>query len=407
MNKFLKLTGVSMLAIVAASNANAAGYTCEELVEYESCNPTYYLSTNVSCPSGYRYVEALCIANDETVSIIYPSELTEDYNTYEKYCQDYDSGKYFGSGCLTDDLEEADWLDRSEFYDTEFVAGTVTRDCLSCPDGYTCDGGTAQPYVGACEPGYTKQMLCPAGYELYENVCTDGNGYWQENSEESCGDYEWMTAACLKSLDYGWSDNLAKPLVAGPTCGKCPMGYLCEGGDKAATTCPAGSYCATAGLSQPTGLCTAGTFSFAGASACSTCPEHEYTNANGQTVSVPATTVPATGAGSVSACIIDSDKTFTDIKGTYHFKENCAYDAVLYPSCEYYDIFLQNNPSDYDCLADNEFVGICGDGDADCIKNLSYNCSLYQSAYENEVCEENEDYEYVCTVDLGHGIKCE
>jgi len=54
MNKLLKLTGVSMLAIVAASNANAAGYTCEELIEYTSCNTGYaLLDGDCVCDGGY------------------------------------------------------------------------------------------------------------------------------------------------------------------------------------------------------------------------------------------------------------------------------------------------------------------------------------------------------------------
>ncbi len=54
MNKFLKLSGVSILAIIATTNANAAGYTCEELIEYTSCNPGRTLvDGDCVCDAGY------------------------------------------------------------------------------------------------------------------------------------------------------------------------------------------------------------------------------------------------------------------------------------------------------------------------------------------------------------------
>ena len=54
MNKLLKLTGVSVLAIMATANANAAGYTCEELIEYTSCNTGYaLLDGDCVCDGGY------------------------------------------------------------------------------------------------------------------------------------------------------------------------------------------------------------------------------------------------------------------------------------------------------------------------------------------------------------------
>ena len=64
MKNILKLTGVSVLAIVATANAYAAGYTCEELIEYTSCNPGYYLNAGecierTSCPSG-SYLNVDC-----------------------------------------------------------------------------------------------------------------------------------------------------------------------------------------------------------------------------------------------------------------------------------------------------------------------------------------------------------
>ena len=64
MNKLLKLTGVSMLAIITANGANAAGYTCEELIEYTSCNPGYYLNTASSYPD-YTYGKGWCAVDGD------------------------------------------------------------------------------------------------------------------------------------------------------------------------------------------------------------------------------------------------------------------------------------------------------------------------------------------------------
>jgi len=99
MNKFLKLTGVSMLAIVAASNANAAGYTCEELIEYTSCNAGYYLYTMTSsdCPAGYQYGKDVCY-NEDTG--FYP-------DTPQSECAAWESpvGIFLGDGCFGYDDE--------------------------------------------------------------------------------------------------------------------------------------------------------------------------------------------------------------------------------------------------------------------------------------------------------------
>ena len=55
--KKIKLCGVSLCTLLAATGANAAGYTCEELIEYTSCNPGYYLNAGTSCPAGYRLIK--------------------------------------------------------------------------------------------------------------------------------------------------------------------------------------------------------------------------------------------------------------------------------------------------------------------------------------------------------------
>ena len=141
------------------------------------------------------------------------------------------------------------------------------------------------------------------------------------NSKEDCleAGWEWGENICAN-----YDDEIIPQLVAGVTCGKCPAGYLCAGGNTAAVTCPAGSYCATAGASVATGKCNIGTYSTGGATTanCTACPATGLTDINGAVVN--ATTL-STGAESISACIVGPDALFKDNAGIYHFKSNCEY----------------------------------------------------------------------------------
>ena len=58
MKKYL-IVGVSLFALFAANNAMAAGYVCEELIEYTSCMDGYYL-TNGDCIASA--IQSLCAA---------------------------------------------------------------------------------------------------------------------------------------------------------------------------------------------------------------------------------------------------------------------------------------------------------------------------------------------------------
>jgi len=307
MNKILKLTGVSMLAIMAAANANAAGYTCEELVEYTSCNPGYYLNQentgSYTCPQGFHEAADICIEG-EWVTV----------NHYNKDICHEDGGTFYAKGCVNE----------SETSFVKLQPVLVSLGCETCPNGYTCDGGTTRPYVGACEPGYTKHTLCPSGTRLITSACIEmGTLSTNEdiNSKEDCleAGWEWGENICAN-----YDDEIIPQLVAGVTCGKCPAGYLCAGGNTAAVTCPAGSYCATAGASVATGKCNIGTYSTGGATTanCTACPATGLTDINGAVVN--ATTL-STGAESISACIVGPDALFKDNAGIYHFKSNCEY----------------------------------------------------------------------------------
>jgi len=192
MQKLIKLSAVSMLAIVAASGANAAGYTCEELIEYTSCNSGYYLNAgkcieSTTCPSG-SYLQPTC---------------ADGYELYHNLCE-----------------VDGEWSygDDEEFCDGTFYAGwhcqdydkTVAADmeCQLCPSvGMTDKDGNAVTVksdagsigIGACyidpnayfenEKGvYHYTSNCSAvryGMTLDETVCNGIGGSWN-NVEGAC-----------------------------------------------------------------------------------------------------------------------------------------------------------------------------------------------------------------------------
>jgi len=140
MKNILKLTGVSMLAIVVANGANAAGYTCEELIEYTSCNPGYYMPGEESCPNGYDWGETWCIkgGDDDKYAVDgYDEELCEDLVDCKNWCAEV-GGTWLGAGCIDRDTVS----DASErpYTDGDFISASF---CIECPAGSICSGDTA------------------------------------------------------------------------------------------------------------------------------------------------------------------------------------------------------------------------------------------------------------------------
>jgi hypothetical protein len=58
--------------------------------------------------------------------------------------------------------------------------------------------------------------------------------------------------------------------------------YEASTGSSGCASCPAGSYCASMGLSAVTGTCGQGTYSAAGASSCASCAAGRYQSAVAQ-----------------------------------------------------------------------------------------------------------------------------
>ena len=154
MNKLLKLTGVSVVAIMTAMGANAAGYTCEELIEYTSCNAGYYLYTPTSsdCPDGYTYSTSYCFNYDTGY---YP-------DVSQSECLEGNDGSYvyLGTGCA-DTMESPN--DPYEYFIPE------TTSCLECPVGSICSGGTES--ATPCPAG---SYCATTGLKAPTGLCSKG-----------------------------------------------------------------------------------------------------------------------------------------------------------------------------------------------------------------------------------------
>ncbi|MBR2412276.1 MAG: hypothetical protein IKB10_01260 [Alphaproteobacteria bacterium] len=133
MQKILKLTGVSMLAVMTASGAHAAGYTCEELIEYTSCNPGYYLQNQSCAGDNDEIMFDVCECDGEYHGAV---SSKEECNI-DEHCAGYGYATFYETACVSD----GEWVSP--------LSGAVT--CNECPAGSTCAGNTA---------GVTP---CPAG----------------------------------------------------------------------------------------------------------------------------------------------------------------------------------------------------------------------------------------------------
>jgi len=167
MQKILKLTSVSMLAIVAASGANAAGYTCEELIEYTSCNPGHWLQTTTKqCPTGYSYFTGVC--NHIEQDVLYLGLDNVD-------CSGFDSNSttYWDEACIKwnngDASSNCDADECSRDFEYTEPSPYTVKTCNECPAGSICSGGTAG--ATPCPAG---SYCAKAGLSTVSGQCSKG-----------------------------------------------------------------------------------------------------------------------------------------------------------------------------------------------------------------------------------------
>ncbi|XP_032694159.1 neurogenic locus notch homolog protein 3-like [Lontra canadensis] len=176
---------------------------------------------------------------------------------------------------------------------------TSRASCFPCPAGYYCPenittySGHPCPAGFYCPRGtkYATQFPCPRGYynpdPLTQSLdsclpCPPGHYCGQENLTQAsgCCDAGWFCVSAAWTsrpfdLDNYTSTNCLCPATA--TGGKCPSGSFCPEGTPEPIPCPPGSFCATSGLSTPSGPCQAGYFCAEGAE--SPAPEDGLTGA--------------------------------------------------------------------------------------------------------------------------------
>ena len=200
MNKLLKLTGVSVVAIMTAMGANAAGYTCEELIEYTSCNTGYaLLEGDCVCDGGYYTNGDKCtICPIGTYSSVNASECTT---------------------CPTTGL-----VDPNNNAIVATTASTGSKNISACiiPTNVTIKGETGlyhfrssckyddtalfyEPAEGqGCDKGYT--LINTVSDTTYERICYQFTKSW-------CEDYMAQDVAPSDMIDQLYWDDDANTCV--------------------------------------------------------------------------------------------------------------------------------------------------------------------------------------------------
>jgi len=180
MKNILKLTGVSVLAIVAATGANAAGYTCEELIEYTSCNDGYYLNSGkciegTTCGAG-NYLKVIC---------------PEEYRYSDNWMYDSDTGSWydegspglmdvFGPGCVDENTGGLEAFVAATYECTTCAAGTYQNvagqsSCITCPAGSECPTAGLASHT-LCEVGEYSVAGAVACLTCPEHTYTNADG---------------------------------------------------------------------------------------------------------------------------------------------------------------------------------------------------------------------------------------
>ena len=207
--------------------------TCKTTYEYE------YVKRNVSCESGYSYVNGTCVAEKiDTVNptpnyseekVIVSDALVNKGSSYRRYTDPIVSGGDIYYYCTTGTLKNgycytyANKIEESDSY---------------CPSGYTRSGNTCYKYAdlissgsSSCPNGYTKKnnacykyadpiisnsTTCPSGYTKSGNTC-----YIKTSVSNSCpSGYTQNGNACYKYADLITNSN---------TTYSCPNGYTTIG----------------------------------------------------------------------------------------------------------------------------------------------------------------------------------
>ena len=217
MNKFLKLTGVSVLAIMTANGANAAGYTCEELIEYTSCNTGRALvDGDCVCDAGYYTNGDTCtICQAGTYSSVNASECAP--------CPQYTYTNASGQSVTVDATSAAGATSANACYigsDTYFtdITGTyhfksscaysVKTEQEACLDDMSEEGATWDGTACSCNAYNAEWIYNPAtGVGVCNIAVMDGYPYADCLSQGGTWDYDNMTCNCPINTTFEYNND--------------------------------------------------------------------------------------------------------------------------------------------------------------------------------------------------------
>ena len=189
-------------------------------------------------------------------------------------------------------------------------SGLTSGSCVDCTkkplySSYTGNGGTTDSCTWGCDTGYVPNAdsslcVCPAGMSGSPCVSCVA-GYYKSTVDlaactlvRDCGVGKYMTATtgcttpdctCQTCTSGTYCTTAAQSNALGPTT--CPAGSYCNStGMTAPRPCPAGSFCPTVGTVVPY-TCPAGNYCPSGSDAVTQCPPGSMCNTTGMSVPLP------------------------------------------------------------------------------------------------------------------------
>eukprot|EP01135_Chromosphaera_perkinsii_P006890 Nk52_evm45s621 gene=Nk52_evmTU45s621 len=288
--------------LTAVTNPCAAGFYCQTGVDVLSPDGSTNTGAGGPCPKGHY-----CAAQTTSPVACDPGTYNDLLGrSLKSQCKACLPGKY----CETSGLASPTGDCSAGFY---CASGSATKNPASvtanggpCPTGNYCPVGTSSPLpcpAGQHNPstGQTACQQCPKGYFCPAGTSTFGNnpcpsGHYcpsgtkfdkefkcpvgtfsaatkleLESQCQACTPGKYCMTAGLSAVtgpcQGGWycSTGAKLPTPASNTeGGKCVKGQVCPLGSSAPSPCPAGSFCATDGLSAVTGPCTEGYYCLEG-----------------------------------------------------------------------------------------------------------------------------------------------
>ena len=213
MSRFLRICAV-LSAMFFATNVFAAGYTCNDIKMYTSCNPGYYMTVD-GTPNTTAQVGNACTLCE--VGYYCPGGDATTYKNARVACT-------AGSACTTTGLSAPDATCTAGYY---CPSGSSSPTASACPTNWTSDAGaksskycyrTATLYKGLSSRGLASGTL---------TTPTAGSTYYRATVTSDTGG----TAAATLRVYYGYNYF---PVTTGLTS---PTGYTVTGGVGTSLTC--------------------------------------------------------------------------------------------------------------------------------------------------------------------------